>query len=114
MTRRAPHDRYPFTLRDIGLTPSGVLTKPDTVDEADSELWVNVMKGKSHALHYGYYRPRLPKSDEMTWTPEETRKKEINYLTGNGIWGKLKRDRLGSSKLAITLSDRLSEMIQEM
>lgn len=98
----------------VGLTPSGVLTKPDTVDEADSEIWVNIMKSKSHALHYGYYMTRLPKSDEMTLTPEEARKKEINYLTGNAIWGKLPKGRLGSSKLAIALSHRLSDMIQEM
>jgi hypothetical protein len=72
------------------------------------------MHGKSHALYYGYYMTRLPKSDEMNWTPDQARKKEIDFLTGNAVWAKLGKDRLGSAKLAGALSDRLSQMIQEM
>ena len=72
------------------------------------------MKAKSHVLHYGYYMTRHSKSDEMMMTPEEARKKEINYLTGHKVWNKLDKGRLGSSKLVLDLSHRLSQMIQEM
>ena len=72
------------------------------------------MKGKSHRLHYGYYMVRLPKSDEMSMTQDEARTKESNYLTGHKVWRKLPKERLGSLNLAVTLSHRLSEMIQEM
>jgi Dynamin central region len=96
------------------LTLLGVLTKPDTVDQADTEIWENIMHGKSHALHYGYYMTRLPRSDEMKMTPDEARTKELNFLNGHEVWRKLGRDRLGSQKLASSLSDRLAEMIQQM
>jgi len=71
------------------------------------------MKGKSHPLHYGYYMTRLPKSDEITLTPEDAQK-ENNFLTGHEIWGKLDKSRLGSAKLSLALSARLAQMIQEM
>ena len=111
----------PHGLRTIGtsiflvqLTILGVLTKPDTVDQADTEIWENIMHGKSHALHYGYYMTRLPKSDEINMTSGEAKTKELNYLTGHQVWKKLGIDRLGSTKLANALSDRLAQMIQQM
>jgi 16S rRNA G1207 methylase RsmC len=91
-----------------------VLTKPDTVDKADSEIWENIMRAKSHKLYHGYYMTRLPKSDEMAWTPEFARIKEMNFLTGHEVWSKLTKDRLGSANLAKALSQRLSQMIQDM
>jgi Dynamin central region len=72
------------------------------------------MQGKSHGLHYGYYMTRLPRSDEITMTPEEARTKELNFLTGHEVWRKLGKDRLGSGKLASALSDRLAQMIEQM
>src|SRR5437667_12738822 len=39
---------------------AGVLTKADTVLDDEYESWLNIMNGRSHTLHHGYYMTRLP------------------------------------------------------
>jgi hypothetical protein len=96
--------------------PRGVLSKPDTVDPQETEIWEKIMKGNSHRLRLGYYMTRLPKSDpkEMKMKPDEARTMEHKFFNGHAIWGRMDKEHLGSSKLADALSRALSKMIQDM
>ena len=95
---------------------SGVLTKPDTVEQGELEAWKNFMKNQSHPLLHGYYLTRFPKPDEkeMALSLENARKMEHDFFVGNNMWNKLDRNRLGSPRLADALSRLLSQMIEEL
>lgn len=93
---------------------SGVLTKADTVMEGEYETWLNILNGKSHQLHHGYYATRLPSPKEMNQTGEEARKKEVNFFQSRQPWCNVDKNRVGIGKLTEALSVRLSQMIEEM
>ena len=96
----------------------GVLTKPDMAGgDAESEIWLNVINGKSHKLQHGYFMVRLPKDEtEMQLSPTKARETEMNYLNGRwkGLGAGVDPNRMGIEKLSAELSIRLSIMISEM
>jgi hypothetical protein len=84
------------------------------VGQGEYEPWFNILKGKTHQLHYGYYATRwaAPKEMEQTWS--ESRKKEENFFNSKDPWCHVDKNRVGIEKLTEALSVRLSQMIEEM
>jgi len=93
---------------------TGVLTKADTVQEGEHENWFKILNGQSYQLHHGYFATRLPSAKEMDWTWEKVCDKEKNFFKSTKGWCDLDKRRLGHQNLLCKLSDRLSEMIEEM
>src|SRR5271169_6127266 len=92
---------------------TGVLTKPDKLQEGEKEKWLQIMTGEKHALRHGYYMTRLSgaKPKEMNQTWEEAREVENNFFR-TAPWNRFK-DRLGIIKLTSVLSNELAKMIQK-
>jgi len=72
------------------------------------------LNGQSYQLHHGYYATRLPSAKEMDWSWEKVCEKERNLFRSAKQWRDLDQNRLGHQTLLRKLSDRLSEMIEEM
>jgi hypothetical protein len=95
------------------------LTKADTVsptNDGEYEIWLKILKNKSHCLHHGYYMTRLPVGpEEMKQGWKEARQMEHNFFQGRKPWNQNPeiKSRLGTPKLAEALSKRLSTMIEE-
>lgn len=75
---------------------------------------MDILTGKSHQLHHGYYATRLASPKEMNQLWEETRKKESNFFQGKAPWNAVDKRRVGIRNLTEALSLRLSQMIEEM
>ncbi|KAG0146883.1 hypothetical protein CROQUDRAFT_656895 [Cronartium quercuum f. sp. fusiforme G11] len=102
-----------------GTRTIGVLTKPDTLQAGEEEIWLQIIKGEKlqHRLLNGYYVTRLPGpvESESSLTAQETRKLEENFFCQDP-WNNLPseiRGRLGVPNLIQTLSNRLLELILE-
>jgi hypothetical protein len=90
----------------------GVLTKADTVQDADFPQWARVLNDKRYILPgYGYYATRLPgaSAKEMNWTWDEARYAEKSFF-GRAPWNKFAK-RLGISSLTEALSSGLAALI---
>ena len=92
----------------------GVLTKADTVGEGEYETWMDILNGKSHQLHHGYYATRLASPKEINQTWQESRTKENNFFQSKAPWCHVDKNRVGSKKLTEALSSKLSQMIPGM
>ena len=82
--------------------------------DGEYESWLNILRGKSHQLHHGYYATRLASPKEMEQTYSESRQKERNFFQGKSPWCHVDKNRVGIEKLTEALSVRLSQMIEEM
>lgn len=99
----------------------GVLTKPDKLQAGDlgaRQRWKDVIVGRAHALHHGYYCLRLPSDGERERTITRTQGEEIAtaYFASDAPWNELgsaDRHRLGVSNLVSDLSRLLMRVLEE-
>jgi len=93
---------------------AGVLTKADSIQDGEFEKWLKVLNGKSYRFCHGYYATRLASPKEMEWSWEKIRAREDSWFRSSKPWFQLNQGRFGHQNLIRKLSDRLSEMIEEM
>ena len=98
----------------ISILTTGVLTKADTVGEGEFEKWLKILEGKSYLLYHGYFVTRLPSAKEMDWKWDKVRSRGENWFRSSKPWCHLDQTHFGHQSLVRKLSDRLSEMIEEM
>jgi hypothetical protein len=79
-------------------------------------LWLDVIEGRRHKLHHGYYCTRQPDEAERIKgiTVLEARKTERDFFARAPGWStSTEKDRFGTDKLISTLSSLLIEIIGE-
>ncbi|KDQ56136.1 hypothetical protein JAAARDRAFT_158878 [Jaapia argillacea MUCL 33604] len=96
----------------------GVLTKPDMLHPGMSTLsiWLDVMEGRRHPLSHGYFCTRHPDDKERgrTLNDEQARNAEVDFFSRTPPWSSSTvRDRCGTTNLVSTLSDLLTQIIDE-
>ncbi|KAJ7081440.1 P-loop containing nucleoside triphosphate hydrolase protein [Mycena epipterygia] len=96
----------------------GVLTKPDMLSMGSKvrELWLDVIEGRKHALHHGYYCTRQPDDDERNnkITPAQARRAEAAFFAKTAPWStSTHKDRFGTDNLVSTLSTLLVQIIND-
>ncbi|KAJ7483869.1 P-loop containing nucleoside triphosphate hydrolase protein [Mycena galericulata] len=102
-----------------GIRTIGVLTKPDLISSGSTKaraLWLDVIEGRRHKLHHGYYCTRQPDEDERAkgMTVPEARKVESDFFARSAGWStSIEQERFGTDKLISTLSSLLVEIIGE-
>ncbi|KAJ7871922.1 P-loop containing nucleoside triphosphate hydrolase protein [Mycena leptocephala] len=102
-----------------GIRTIGVLTKPDLISAGSTKsraLWLDVIEGRRHKLHHGYYCTRQPDEAERIKgiTVLEARKTERDFFARAPGWStSTEKDRFGTDKLISTLSSLLIEIIGE-
>ncbi|KAG9045356.1 hypothetical protein FS837_006454 [Tulasnella sp. UAMH 9824] len=94
----------------------GVLTKPDTLQPGEEQMWLNVLEGRRHPLFHGYYMTKQPGTKELqeklSW--EEARAREKEYFETTTIWANSSAtNRLGTPNLTRNLSRLLSGLIDQ-
>ncbi|KAJ7605171.1 P-loop containing nucleoside triphosphate hydrolase protein [Roridomyces roridus] len=102
-----------------GIRTIGVLTKPDLLSTGSTTaraLWLDVLEGRRHSLHHGYYCTRQPDDEERTdqITTAEARSVEAAFFQQTAPWADCtEQQRLGTPNLVSTLSRCLVQMIGE-
>ncbi|KAJ7766565.1 P-loop containing nucleoside triphosphate hydrolase protein [Mycena maculata] len=102
-----------------GIRTIGVLTKPDLISAGSTKsraLWLDVIEGRRHKLHHGYYCTRQPDDEERAKgiTVSEARKVEAEFFAGSVGWStSTEQERFGTDKLISTLSILLVQIIAE-
>ncbi|KAJ7108734.1 P-loop containing nucleoside triphosphate hydrolase protein [Mycena epipterygia] len=96
----------------------GVLTKPDMLSTGSKvrDLWLDVIEGRKHALHHGYYCTRQPDDDERNnkITPAQARRAEVAFFAKTAPWStSTHKDRFGTDNLVSTLSTLLVQIIND-
>ncbi|KAJ7615866.1 P-loop containing nucleoside triphosphate hydrolase protein [Roridomyces roridus] len=100
-----------------GLRTIGVLTKPDLVSAGSTTaraLWRDVLEGRKHPLHHGYYCTRHPDDEERAnqITPAKARSVEATFFRQTAPWAHCtEQQRLGTPNLVSTLSRCLVQRI---
>ncbi|KAG8946753.1 hypothetical protein FRC04_011409 [Tulasnella sp. 424] len=94
----------------------GVLTKPDTLQPGEEQMWLNVLEGRRHPLFHGYYMTKQPGtkelSEKLSW--EEARAREKEYFETTTTWANSSAtNRLGTPNLTKNLSRLLSGLIDQ-
>jgi hypothetical protein len=80
------------------------------------DLWLDVIEGRKHPLHHGYYCTRQPDDDERSnnITPMQARHAEANFFLGTAPWStSTHRDRFETNNLVSTLSTLLVQIIND-
>ena len=95
---------------------SGVLTKPDTLQEGEEKGWLDVVEGRKHplALRYFITKQPAPKDIEDKISHRDARQAERDFFDNHPIWSKCAaeiRTRMGTAHLGLTLSRLLSQLI---
>ncbi|KAJ7467527.1 P-loop containing nucleoside triphosphate hydrolase protein [Mycena latifolia] len=99
--------------------PDGVLTKPDLLSAGSTKsraLWLDVIEGRRHKLHHGYYCTRQPDDEERAKgiTSPGARKTEIAFFARAAPWAtSTQQQRFGTDNLITTLSHLLVNIIRE-
>ncbi|KAF7362558.1 Interferon-induced GTP-binding protein Mx2 [Mycena venus] len=102
-----------------GLRTIGVLTKPDLLSTGQTTsraLWLDVIMGRKHRLHHGYFCTRQPDDEERAngITATEARRIETEFFANSDPWTTCSRqERLGTDNLVSTLSNCLVQMIAD-
>ena len=97
----------------------GVLTKPDTLQAGEHAAWLDVLKGRRHPLHHGYYVTKQPNIEELAkkLSYEEARSNETMFFASTTPWNLLAdatlRGRMGVPNLTRELSRLLSRLIEK-
>ncbi|KAJ6582935.1 P-loop containing nucleoside triphosphate hydrolase protein [Mycena vulgaris] len=96
----------------------GVLTKPDMLSAGSKvrDLWLDVIEGRKHVLHHGYYCTRQPDDDERNnnITPAQARRAEGGFFAKTAPWStSTHKDRFGTDNLVSTLSTLLVQIIND-
>ncbi|KAL4244709.1 hypothetical protein ABKN59_010897 [Abortiporus biennis] len=97
----------------------GVMTKPDMLTAGgmkSRQIWLNILEGRTHPLKHGYYCTRQPDDDERSRGigPDEARINEMDFFATNEPWSlSLTRNRFGTKNLSESLSDHLSNIIDQ-
>ncbi|KAJ7449129.1 P-loop containing nucleoside triphosphate hydrolase protein [Mycena galericulata] len=110
---RLAHQEDPEGRRTIG-----VLTKPDVLSTGSNvrALWLDVIEGRKHPLHHGYYCTRQPDDDERSnnITPAEARRAENVFFANTAPWStSTQTERFGTDNLVSTLSTLLVQIIND-
>ncbi len=102
---------------------SGVLTKPDTLQEGEEDNWLEILTGKGalgskYKLHNGYFVTKQPALAELKVKLEhsEARAREKIFFETTSPWKDLPkrtRDRMGVPNLTVELSRLLSQLIEK-
>lgn len=95
---------------------SGVLTKPDTLQEGEERGWLDIIEGRKHKLALGYFvtKQPAPKDVENNITHHEARQAERNFFDAHPLWSQCSptlRARMGTVQLGTNLSKLLSQLI---
>ena len=93
--------------------PSGVLTKPDTLQEGEEKGWLDIIEGRKHPLTLGYFVTKQPAPMEKI-SHQDARKVERDFFDNHSVWSKCTdeiRSRMGTACLGMTLSKLLSLLI---
>ncbi|KAG8903486.1 hypothetical protein FRB99_003229 [Tulasnella sp. 403] len=94
----------------------GVLTKPDTLQSGEEQMWLNVLEGRRHPLLHGYYMTKQPATKELSekLSFEEARRREQEFFETTPIWANsTASNRLGTPNLTKNLSRLLSGLIDQ-
>ncbi|KAJ7852493.1 P-loop containing nucleoside triphosphate hydrolase protein [Mycena olivaceomarginata] len=101
-----------------GTRTIGVLTKPDLLSRgsASRQLWLDVVEGRRHQLHRGYFCTRQPDDEERVQDIPlfDARQKEASFFSQTTPWStSTRKQQFGVENLLATLSSCLVEMIGE-
>ncbi|KAF9020048.1 P-loop containing nucleoside triphosphate hydrolase protein [Hymenopellis radicata] len=101
-----------------GLRTVGVLTKPDTLQPGEESGWLDILHGRKHRLHHGYFVTKQPGPEELleNLAHAEARKREASYFTSTLPWRTVlqtTKSRVGVPNLTTQLSKLLTERISE-
>ncbi|KAJ7143314.1 P-loop containing nucleoside triphosphate hydrolase protein [Mycena crocata] len=96
----------------------GVLTKPDMLSAGSKvrDLWLDVIEGRKHPLHRGYYCTRQPDDEERSnnITAAQARRLEAKFFAETSPWSTTAlKDRFGTENLVSTLSTLLVQIIND-
>ncbi|KAK1234389.1 hypothetical protein PQX77_002427 [Marasmius sp. AFHP31] len=97
----------------------GVMTKPDMLDAGSKkalDLWLEVIEGKRHGLHHGYYCTRQPNDLQRSKdiTPALARKLESQLFETTSAWAQsTHKHRFGTTSLSSALSNHLITIIND-
>ncbi|KAF8997232.1 P-loop containing nucleoside triphosphate hydrolase protein [Hymenopellis radicata] len=101
-----------------GLRTVGVLTKPDTLQSGEESGWLDILHGRKHRLHHGYFVTKQPGPQELLEDlgHAEARKREASYFASTLPWRNALqtiKSRVGVPHLTSHLSKLLTERISE-
>ncbi|KAF8997228.1 P-loop containing nucleoside triphosphate hydrolase protein [Hymenopellis radicata] len=101
-----------------GLRTVGVLTKPDTLQPGEESGWLDILHGRKHRLHHGYFVTKQPGPQELLedLAHAEARKREASYFANTLPWRNVLqtiKSRVGVPHLTSHLSKLLTERISE-
>ncbi|PCH34569.1 nucleoside triphosphate hydrolase protein [Wolfiporia cocos MD-104 SS10] len=97
----------------------GVVTKPDTLTRGASgarKKWLDIIQGRAHKLHHGYYVVKLPEDDERAknLSRQDLTQRAWKFFSETEPWRTLLRSRrLGIPNLISDLSELLMKITQE-
>ncbi|KZS86992.1 P-loop containing nucleoside triphosphate hydrolase protein [Sistotremastrum niveocremeum HHB9708] len=97
----------------------GVLTKPDTLTAGSVRSranWVDIIEGRKHPLHHGYYCTRQPDDSERARkiSPEEARRVETEFFQKTEPWNTCSEpSRFGTKNLVDKLSNLLTHITDQ-
>lgn len=95
------------------------MTKPDTLTTGSTkarDLWLEVLEGRRHSLHHGYYCTRQPDDDERArgLCGPEARVAESSFFQNTAPWsGSTHQNRFGTTNLVRNVSRLLTQIIRE-
>ncbi|KAG9301962.1 hypothetical protein G9A89_021006 [Geosiphon pyriformis] len=98
-----------------GIRTLGVLTKPDTIEPGEDEIWGMIIRGEAHRLRLGYYVVKNPAKLELSKgiTFEEARKSEEKFFSTIPMWKNMHlKNRMGVANLRGKLSELLIKAIE--
>lgn len=100
------------------LSPKGVLTKPDTIQEREERRWLDIIEGRLHQLALGYYMTKQPAPADLERNIDhsEAREAEKAFFQTSPIWSKCterSRSKMGTPSLSVALSKLLSHLIDQ-
>ncbi|GAA6061393.1 hypothetical protein JCM10212_000653 [Sporobolomyces blumeae] len=95
----------------------GVLTKADTLQEGEHERWFQVLRNERAKLSNGYYVTKQPGAADLgkNLSFEVAREAEKKFFLSTAPWTSLPAElqrRLGTPKLTVDLSSKLSSYIK--
>ena len=90
----------------------GVLTKPDLVYKGAEQDIVNIIEGRSHALHLGWCIVRNPGQQELKDLVNDRHATEKEFFATRDPWRKISKDCVGIQALQKRLVDVLAELIR--
>lgn len=94
------------------------MTKPDLLQEGEEKGWIDILEGRAHPLHHGYFitKQPAPKDVQEKITHEAAREAERNYFNHHPLWSTMSAEtcnRMGTVQLGKTLSKLLSRLIDK-